>query len=52
MMFYRALVENEISAHELADHALRNLAIELTVQLRHLEDLLFAKDYNSSAMIF
>lgn len=35
MVFYRALVENEASVHELGDHALRNLAIELTVQLRN-----------------
>lgn len=35
MVFYRALVENEASVHELGDHELRNLAIELTVQLRN-----------------
>ncbi len=34
MAFYRALVENESSVRELGDDALRNLAIELTVQLR------------------
>ncbi|WGW00137.1 type I restriction endonuclease subunit R [Vibrio sp. YMD68] len=32
--FYRALVENESSVRELGDDALRNLAIELTKQLR------------------
>ncbi|PSW11459.1 DEAD/DEAH box helicase [Photobacterium rosenbergii] len=32
--FYRALVENESSVRELGDDALRNLAIELTHQLR------------------
>ncbi|BAC93295.1 transposase [Vibrio vulnificus YJ016] len=35
IVFYRALVENEASVHELGYHALRNLAIELTVQLRN-----------------
>ncbi len=34
MAFYRALVENEASVRELGDDALRNLAIELTGQLR------------------
>ncbi len=34
MAFYRALVENEASVRELGDDALRNLAIELTQQLR------------------
>ena len=34
MAFYRALVENESSVRELGDDALRNLAIELTHQLR------------------
>ncbi|MGF1758954.1 type I restriction endonuclease subunit R [Photobacterium sagamiensis] len=32
--FYRALVENESSVRELGDDSLRNLAIELTHQLR------------------
>lgn len=35
MVFYRSLVENEASVHELGDHALRNLAIELKVQHRN-----------------
>lgn len=35
MVFYRALVENEAPVYELGDHAWRNLAIELTVQLRN-----------------
>lgn len=34
MAFYRALVENEASVRELGDDTLRNLAIELTSQLR------------------
>lgn len=34
MAFYRALVENESSVRELGDDDLRNLAIELTLQLR------------------
>jgi type I restriction enzyme, R subunit len=34
MAFYRALVENESSVRELGDDNLRNLAIELTHQLR------------------
>lgn len=34
MAFYRALVENESSVRELGDDTLRNLAIELTHQLR------------------
>lgn len=34
MAFYRALVENESSVRELGDDDLRNLAIELTQQLR------------------
>ncbi len=34
MAFYRALVENESSVRELGDDDLRNLAIELTGQLR------------------
>lgn len=34
MAFYRALVENESSVRELGNDDLRNLAIELTQQLR------------------
>ncbi|CAH6895161.1 hypothetical protein BCT01_08695 [Vibrio tasmaniensis] len=36
MAYYRALVENKYSVRELGDDALRNLAIELTQQLRKL----------------